>query len=97
MAMGVVQPSPKAKPKKISNFFLALGGGQTTPRAVGWLRPPQIGQSGVAKATPWLTCGGRPPIVFDLLFWFFIIFIFIFFLKSNYYFINIYSGARGDL
>jgi hypothetical protein len=89
-AMGVARPPPKAKPKKISIFFFALGGGRTTPKG-----------RGVAKATPWLTCGGWPPrmgwpathyfLSFILVFYYF------YFLFKNYYFINYYSGTRDHL
>jgi hypothetical protein len=53
--MGVVRPPPKAKPKKISKFFLALGGGRTT----SWGHKATLDQ-----ATPLLNWGGQPPHLF---------------------------------
>jgi hypothetical protein len=34
-------------------FFLAFRGGRTTPKGLGWLRPPSYGRYGVAEATLW--------------------------------------------
>jgi hypothetical protein len=38
-------------------FFFAFRGGRTTPKGLGWLRPPPYGRYGVAEATPWPKMG----------------------------------------
>jgi hypothetical protein len=38
-------------------FFLAFRGGRTTPKGLGWLRPPPYDRYGVAEATPWPKMG----------------------------------------
>jgi hypothetical protein len=51
----------------LSSFFFfvvwALGVAKPLPMAMGWLRPPQIGQSGVAEAIPRPTVVVWPPLM----------------------------------
>jgi hypothetical protein len=53
----MAEPPPKGRLGVVKATPMALGGGSLPPRAMGWLRPPQTGQSGVA----WLNRGGRQP------------------------------------
>jgi hypothetical protein len=54
------------RPKPIFPFFFGGGGafwgGRTTPKGLGWLRPPPYGRYGVGEATPWPKMGwsGHP-------------------------------------
>jgi hypothetical protein len=85
------------RPKPISPpppplFFWAFWGGRTTPKGLGWVRPPPYGRYGVAEATPWPKMGwsGHPtfgkgvapatPIPSSLFFFFFFFFFFNFLL-----------------
>jgi hypothetical protein len=42
----------------LKNFDLAVGGGRSTPMAMGWHRPPPFDRSVVAEATPMALGGG---------------------------------------
>jgi hypothetical protein len=73
------------RPKPIFPFFFfAFRGGRTTPKGLGWLRPPPYGRYGVAKATPWPKMGwsGHPDFLL-LFFLFFFFSISLFFSKKK--------------
>jgi hypothetical protein len=77
------RPKPIFPPFFFFFFFWAFWGGRTTPKGLGWLRPPPYGRYGVAEATPWPKMGwsGHPtfgkgvapatPIPSSLFFFFF--------------------------
>jgi hypothetical protein len=80
------RPKP-IPPPPLFFFFWAFWGGRTTPKGLGWLRPPPYGWYGVAKATPWPKMGwsGHPTFgkgvapATPILLFFFLLFFFFFF------------------
>jgi hypothetical protein len=64
-------------------FFLAFRGGRTTPKGLGWLRPP-LGQKWGGPATPifWARGGSSHPDFFLFFFFFFFFFFFLIFIIS---------------
>jgi hypothetical protein len=61
---GVFEATPKGQnpfPPPPLFFFLAFWGGRTTPKGLGWLRPPPYGRYGVAESTPWPKMGWSGP------------------------------------
>jgi hypothetical protein len=83
----------KKKKKKKEKWVLAFGGGRTTPKGLGWLRPPPYGRYGVAEATPWPKMGWSGHPIFwarggsnhpdFFLFFFFFFFNFLLFFKKK--------------